>query len=24
MRTPVGDALYVKLHPEKCVALKAA
>src|SRR2546429_2140696 len=24
LRTPVGDALYVKLHPEKCVALKAA
>ena len=24
MRTPVGDALYVKLHPEKCVAFKAA
>ncbi len=24
MRTPVGDAIYVKLHPEKCVALKAA
>src|SRR5437667_1308984 len=24
MRTPVGDPLYVKLHPEKCVALKAA
>ena len=24
LRTPVGDALFVKLHPEKCVALKAA
>jgi iron(III) transport system ATP-binding protein len=24
LRTPVGDAIYVKLHPEKCVALKAA
>jgi len=24
LRTPVGDALYVKLHPEKCVALKSA
>ena len=24
LRTPVGDALYVKLHPEKCVALKAS
>ncbi len=24
LRTPVGDALYVKLHPEKCVAFKAA
>ena len=23
LRTPIGDALYVKLHPEKCVALKA-
>jgi iron(III) transport system ATP-binding protein len=24
LRTPVGEAIYVKLHPEKCVALKAA
>ena len=24
LRTPVGDALYVKLHPEKCIALKAS
>jgi iron(III) transport system ATP-binding protein len=24
LRTPVGDAIYVKLHPEKCVAYKAA
>src|SRR5207247_2134675 len=24
LRTPVGEALYVKLHPEKCVALKSA
>ena len=24
LRTPVGEVLYVKLHPEKCVALKAA
>ena len=24
LRTPVGDPIYVKLHPEKCVALKAA
>ena len=24
LRTPIGDSLYVKLHPEKCVALKAA
>jgi iron(III) transport system ATP-binding protein len=24
LRTPVGDAIYVKLHPEKCVALKVA
>ncbi len=24
LRTPVGDAIYVKLHPEKCVAFKAA
>jgi iron(III) transport system ATP-binding protein len=23
LRTPVGDAIYVKLHPEKCVAFKA-
>jgi len=24
LRTPVGDPIYVKLHPEKCIALKAA
>jgi len=24
LRTPVGDAVYLKLHPEKCIALKAA
>jgi len=24
LRTPIGDAIYVKLHPEKCVAYKAA
>jgi iron(III) transport system ATP-binding protein len=24
LRTPVGDAIYVKLHPEKCVAFRAA
>ena len=24
LRTPVGDPIYVKLHPEKCVAFKAA
>jgi iron(III) transport system ATP-binding protein len=24
LRTPVGDAIYVKLHPEKCVAFKAS
>jgi iron(III) transport system ATP-binding protein len=23
LRTPVGDPIYVKLHPEKCVAFKA-
>jgi iron(III) transport system ATP-binding protein len=23
LRTPIGDAIYVKLHPEKCVAFKA-
>jgi len=24
LRTPVGNTIYVKLHPEKCVAFKAA
>jgi iron(III) transport system ATP-binding protein len=24
LRTPVGNPIYVKLDPEKCVALKAA
>ena len=24
LRTPIGDPIYVKLHPEKCVAFKAA
>jgi iron(III) transport system ATP-binding protein len=24
LRTPIGDAIFVKLHPEKCVAFKAA
>jgi iron(III) transport system ATP-binding protein len=24
LRTPVGNAIFVKLHPEKCVAFKAA
>jgi len=24
LRTPVGDAIYVRLHPEKCVAFKAS
>ncbi len=24
LRTPIGEAIYVKLHPEKCVAFKAA
>ncbi len=24
LRTPIGDAIYVKLHPEKCMVLKAA
>jgi iron(III) transport system ATP-binding protein len=23
LRTPVGEAVYLKLHPEKCIALKA-
>jgi iron(III) transport system ATP-binding protein len=23
LRTPIGDEIYVKLHPEKCVAFKA-
>jgi iron(III) transport system ATP-binding protein len=23
LRTPIGDSIYVKLHPEKCVAFKA-
>jgi len=24
LRTPIGNPIYVKLDPEKCVALKAA
>ena len=24
LRTPIGDAIHVKLHPEKCVVLKVA
>jgi iron(III) transport system ATP-binding protein len=23
LRTPIGDAIFVKLHPEKCIAFKA-
>jgi iron(III) transport system ATP-binding protein len=23
LRTPIGEAVYLKLHPEKCIALKA-